>query len=77
MLQDHDIYYIIDILGHLLCHTFPASPQKVLLLKMLFKPNDGMVHNFRIFQAFSLENNDSILYESISFWLMYKYLRET
>ena len=44
---------------------------------MLFESNAGVLHNFQIFQAVHLENNDSIIYESISFWLMYKYLRES
>ena len=37
---------------------------------MLFKPNAGILHNFRVFQAVFSENNDSIIYESISFWLI-------
>ena len=70
-------YQILDILGHISCHTLPEFLQRVLSLKMSFETNAGMLHIFRTFQVVHLENNDRIIYESISFWLMYKYLRET
>ena len=77
MTQDHDVYQILDILGHLSCHIFSASLQRVLLLTKFFELSASILHNFRIFQAVRLENSDSIIYESISFWLMHKYLRKT
>ena len=78
----HPLFFVWDelwsrclpVFGHsrssFMSHVSSIWAHKVLLLKMLFKPNAGILHNFRVFQAVFLENNDSIIYESISFWLI-------